>query len=377
MKKLCHITTGLNIGGAEIFLLNLAKSLNTLGYQQTIISLQAQGDLSENLKNENIELIHLGISRYPWTWWGIIKLPFLLHKISPDIIQTWLYHADLIGSLCSMFGSAKLVWNVRQTDISTKNNKREIVLVSRIIALFSKYLPVKIICCSESAKDSHIDIGYSEDKMVVIPNGCDTSSFKYDAEKRKTRRSMLGIEENDVVIGRFGRFDRQKDYKNFISAADLIQSTHKHAWFLMAGENITPENNELAEWISHSQLPGRFILLGKRNDLPDLYQAVDVMVSSSLGEGFPNVVAEAMSSEVPCVVTDVGESNDLVGDTGKTVQKKDMKKLADACLELVNIGENERRKLGIAARSRIVNHYSLERSVAQYKDLYDQISALS
>ncbi len=374
MKKLCHITTGLNIGGAEMFLLNLAKSLNTLGYQQTIISLQAQGDLSEKIRNENIELIHLGISRYPWTWWGIFKLPFLLHKMSPDVLQTWLYHADLIGGLSSIFGNTELVWNVRQTDISAKHNKREIVLVARITALLSKYLPVKIICCSESAKASHINIGYSESKIVVIPNGCDTSLYKYDGERRKAARLMLGIEENDVVIGRFGRFDPQKDYKNFISAADEIQSSHKHAWFLMAGENISLGNPELKKWISRSRVPGRFLLLGKRDDLPDLYQAVDIFISSSLGEGFPNVVAEAMSSEVPCVVTDVGESSDLVGNTGRTVPKKDMKKLADACLELVNIGDIERRKLGEAARSRIVNHYSLERSVTDYRELYDQVS---
>jgi len=374
MKKLCHITTGLNIGGAEMFLLNLAKSLKALGYQQTIISLQAKGDLSEKISSENIDLIHLGICRYPWTWWGIFKLPFILHKISPDVLQTWLYHADLIGGLSSIFGGTKLVWNVRQTDISAKHNKREIIIVARVTALLSKYLPVKIICCSESVKASHINIGYTESKIAVIPNGCDTSLYKHDGERRKATRSEMGIEENDVVIGRFGRFDPQKDYKNFISAADIVQSTHKHVWFLMAGENIGPENNKLMKWISRSRVPERFILLGKRNDLPDLYQAVDIMVSSSLGEGFPNVVAEAMSSEVPCVVTDVGESSGLVGNTGRTVPKKDMKKLADACLELVNIGDIERRKLGKAARSRIVNRYSLERSVTDYSKLYDQVS---
>ncbi|MEA3477847.1 MAG: glycosyltransferase [Bacteroidota bacterium] len=372
MKTICHITTGLNIGGAEMFLVNLASALKSHGYKQTIISLLGEGDLSDKVKNENIELIHLGINRYPWTWWLILKLPFLLRRVSPDIVQTWLYHADLIGGLAAMFIKTKLIWNVRQTDISVKNNKREIVFIARITALLSKYLPIKIICCSESVKTSHIDIGYNESRIVVIPNGCDTSLYKYDKGRRETIRSALSIDENDVAIGRFGRFDPQKDYKNFILAADKIQSLHQGVWFLVAGENISYENPTLMKWINRCLVPEHFVLLGKRNDLPDLYQAVDIMVSSSLGEGFPNVIAEAMSSEVPSVVTDVGESGGLVGDAGRVVPKEDSKKLADACLELINIGETERRKLGEAARSRIVNFYSLDRSVTEYRELYDQ-----
>jgi glycosyltransferase involved in cell wall biosynthesis len=375
MKTICHITTGLNIGGAEMFLLNLASALKPHGYRQTIISLLGEGDLSDKVINEHIDLIHLAINRYPWTWWRIFKLPILLRRLSPDIVQTWLYHADLIGGFASIFIRTKLVWNVRQTDISLKNNKREIVLVARVGAALSKYLPQKIICCSESAKDSHVNIGYQSEKFVVIPNGCDTSVYCPDTEKRKLIREILNISEKDFVIGRFGRFDPQKDYKNFISAADDIQSSNENTWFLMVGENITHENTELKKWINGCRAPEKFILLGKRTDLPDLYQAVDIMVSSSLGEGFPNVVAEAMACEVPCVVTDVGESGRLIGDTGRIVPKKDMKRLSLACQELIDVGNIERQRLGAAARMRIVNSYSIERSVVDYRELYDGISA--
>lgn len=373
MNKICHITTGMNIGGAEIFMLNLAISLNALGYKQQIISLQGRGDLSGKLSNSDIELIHLGISRYPWTWWAILKLPFLLRKLSPDVIQTWLYHADLIGGLASIFTQANLIWNIRQTDISVKNNKNEIVIVAKIAAALSKYLPKKIICCSESVEESHVNIGYMKSKFVVIPNGCDTNVYKPDKVVRDATRLMLGIDEGDIVIGRFGRFDPQKDYSNFISAGDRIFSKCKNVWFLMAGENVSFENPELRQLISSSDAHDRYMLLGKRTDLPDIYQSVDIMVSSSLGEGFPNVVAEAMACEVPCVVTDVGESASLVGDTGRTVPKKDVTKLADACLNMVEIGAIRRQKLGSAARSRIIKYYSMDRSVAEYRALYDQM----
>ena len=199
---------------------------------------------------------------------------------------------------------------MRQTDISVKNNKREIVLAARMAAVLSKYLPKKIICCSESAKASHVNIGYMEKKIVVIPNGCNTSVYFFNSDKRVSVRRELNIDDNDVVIGRFGRFDPQKDYRSFISAADEMISSNVNLWFLMVGENITYENTELKKWISRSSAPEKYLLLGKRTDLPDLYQAVDIMVSSSLGEGFPNVVAEAMACEVPCVVTDVGESGE-------------------------------------------------------------------
>lgn len=374
MKKICHITTGLNVGGAEMFLLNLATSLKLHGYQQTIISLLGEGDLSERVQENKIDLIHLGINRYPWTWWRICKLPFLLRKISPDIVQTWLYHADLIGGISSVFVSSKLVWNVRQTDISIRNNKLEIVLVAKLAAALSRWLPQNIIFCSEKAQQSHVKIGYKKEKSVVIPNGCDTSAYFYNKEKRKSVRQSLKIEDKYIVLGRFGRFDPQKDYRNFILAAGELLASNENLCFLMVGENITHENSDLMQMISKSREPGRFILLGKRTDLPDLYQALDIMVSSSLGEGFPNVVAEAMASEIPCVVTDVGESASLVGTTGRVVPKKNMKLLSQGCQELIDIGRSERLKYGALARQRILDFYSIERSVAVYMDLYDQLS---
>lgn len=372
MKKICHITTGLNIGGAEMFLLNLAVSMKQKGVEQTVISLLAEGDLSERFVSENIQVIHLGINRYPWTWWLIFKLPFLLKRISPGIIQTWLYHADLIGGLAALFVNARLVWNVRQTDISAKHNKKEIVLIARIAGVLSKHLPDKIICCSERAKKSHVEIGYDESKFVVIPNGCDTSVYKPEPDRKKILRNDLNL-DNDIVIGRIGRYDPQKDYKNFISAADMLCSKNQAIWFLMAGEYITDNNASLEKWISQTGCPGRFILLGKRDDLPDLYQAIDVMVSSSLGEGFPNVVAEAMACEVPCVVTDVGESSALVGEAGIVVPKGDAAKLAEACQQLIDMEYSRRDDLGKAARTRIKKLYSIERSTRKYLVLYEQL----
>ena len=374
MKKICHITTGLNIGGAEMFLLNLATSLKSHGYQQTIISLLGEGDLSEKVRNNKIDLIHLGMNRFPWTWWRICKLPFLLRRLSPDVVQTWLYHADLIGGISSLFVRSRLVWNVRQTDISVRNNKLEIVLVAKLAAVLSNYLPQRIIFCSERAKQSHEKIGYQNHKCVVIPNGCDTSVYFANKEKRKSVRQSLNIENTDVVLGRFGRFDPQKDYKNFVLAADELLASYENLRFLMVGENISHKNSDLMEMISSSRNPEKFILLGKRNDLPDLYQALDIMVSSSLGEGFPNVVAEAMASEVPCVVTDVGESGSLVGATGKVVPKEDKKLLSKGCQELIDIGSSERLKYGDLARQRIIELYSIDRSVADYMALYDQVS---
>lgn len=370
MKKICHITTGVNIGGAEMFLLNLSVKLKSEGYQQTIISLLGEGDLSKKFSDEKIELIHLNLSRYPWTWWRLFKLPSLLRKESSDIIQTWLYHADIVGGIASLFVKSDLIWNVRQTDISTKNNKKEIILLARFAAYLSNYLPKKIICCSEKAKDSHIQLGYDEHKIVVIPNGCDTTVYSRKPQERKTIRGSLNIGENDIVVGRFGRFDIQKDYRNFVAAAELILSNNKNVWFLMAGENITNKNYELQSWISATGNADRFILLGKRQDLPELYQAIDIMVSSSLGEGFPNVVAEAMACEIPCVVTDVGESGRLVGLTGLIVPKEDKNKLAKACMELINLESEQRGRLGAEARARIVEDFSIERSTSEYSQLY-------
>jgi glycosyltransferase involved in cell wall biosynthesis len=212
--------------------------------------------------------------------------------------------------------------------------------------------------------------------MVLIPNGFQTDLYRPDEHIRYAIRSALGIAAGSVVIGIVGRFDPQKDHQLFVQAAAKVANEVRDVRFLFCGDGLSRDNVKLLGWIRAGEIEDRCLLLGRRDDLHELYCAMDVMVSSSAyGEGFPNVIGEAMSCGVPCVVTDVGDSALIVGDTGRVVPPRDLDALAKAIREIAVSSFEERIAIGAAARRRILEHYDLPSVASRYMTLYKDVIA--
>jgi glycosyltransferase involved in cell wall biosynthesis len=219
--------------------------------------------------------------------------------------------------------------------------------------------PQHILYNSQISARQHEALGYDATKTVLVPNGFNTESFKPDATARASVRQELGLPTDAILIGRFGRNSAMKDYPTFIEAMKLVPKAHA----IIAGVGT----DELKSFIRH---PSSIIILNERTDLPRLTAALDIACSSSaFGEGFPNVVAEAMCSAVPCVVTDVGDSAWLLQDAGKVVPPNDARALAAALNELIALPSHERHALGERGRQRIMDHFSLPAVVSQFESL--------
>jgi glycosyltransferase involved in cell wall biosynthesis len=214
-------------------------------------------------------------------------------------------------------------------------------------------------------------IGYAKKKLTVISNGVNTSAFRPDIAARQAFRSELGLASDAILIGAAGRYHPQKDYRTLIESAAAMLGHTRECQLAICGDDVTDDNRELAEWTGQSKVRDRIRLLGRRSDMPSFMAALDLFVSSAcFGEGFPNVVAEAMSCGVPCVVTDIGDSARIVGNTGKVVSAGDSAALSCACLELIEPGLPSLRDLGLAARQRIIDEFSVGRMVSSYEKLY-------
>jgi len=210
--------------------------------------------------------------------------------------------------------------------------------------------------------------------MIVVRNGIDLTHFQPNAVARRCIREELNIPNGTLLVGLLGRFDPQKDHRNFVVAAALLLHKWPHVRFVLCGERINWDNASLTGWIDEQGIRDRCHLLDRRDDMPRVMAAMDIVVSSSLGESFPNVVAEAMSCEVPCVVTDVGDSAVIVGDTGRVVPPRNPMALSDAMLGLVTLNRETRCHLGMTARRRIQEHFALPNSVSRYQDLYGDLA---
>lgn len=374
-KKIIHIITGLNTGGAETMLYKLLPNIDRTKFELNVLSLTDIGSIGKKIEKLGISVKALGMKRGVPDPRYVFRVATILKKEKPDLVQTWMYHADLIGGLAAKLSrNIPVVWNIRHSNLDPEGNKKTTILTAKVCAILSKTIPKKIICCSEASFKVHSELGYKEDKMIVIPNGFDLDAFKPDAEARYSVRWELRIPDDAATIGMVARFDPQKDHKNLIDAAGVLCRSNKNIHFILCGDGITNDNKQLVKWIQEYSLQANFHLLGQRADIARITTAFDIASSSSsYGEGFPNVVGEAMSCEVPCVVTNVGDSAYIVGNTGIVVPPKNSSAMGKAWEKLIKLPAEEREILGKLARKRIEGNFEINSIVNQYEMLYNKI----
>jgi glycosyltransferase involved in cell wall biosynthesis len=370
--KILHLITGLSTGGAEMMLYKLVSRMNRDKFKIQVISLTDIGPVGKKIQDLGGSVETLGMKRGIPDPRMVFKLTRWLKKNRPDIIQTWMYHADLVGGLAARIsGGIPVIWNIRHSNLDPGGNKKTTLWTAKACARLSSLLPSKIICCSRASKQVHSRLGYNENKMIVIPNGFDLDAFSPNKDARKQIRGQLGLDDETILIGLVARFDPQKDHKNFFQAAGILHKNYPDVHFLLCGDDITRDNPSLNKWMDEADVRPVTHLLGRWDDMPSLQAAFDVASSSSsYGEGFPNIIGEAMACGVPCVVTDVGDSALIVGDTGIVVPPKDPDAMALAWKKLIEIGKEKRKKLGHDARLRIRENFSLSSVVKQYEELY-------
>lgn len=377
LVKVVHLITGLNVGGAETMLYKLLSSMDRDYFSLEVVSLTDIGPVGERIRALGVPVQALAMRRGVPDPRAIWRLASLLRQDRPQLLQTWMYHADLVGGMAAkLAGNIPLVWGVHHSNLAIGANKRTTIWTAKACARLANHLPVRIVCCAEAARQFHIALGYPAEKMQVIPNGFDLLVFKPDSAARLSVRQELGISAAAPLIGLVGRFDPQKDHRNFVQAAGRLYTKFPEVRFLLCGQGIARENTELAGWIAAAGMADCCHLLGQRDDVPRLTAALDIAVSSSFSEAFPLVVGEAMACSVPCVVTDVGDSALLVGDTGLVVPPGNPDALAKALGELLEMGAEMRSRLGAAARKRIEGYFGLPGIAARYEELYREVVML-
>lgn len=360
----------MGIGGAEMMLLRLLKALNREKYEISLITLKSGGALEKDFLDLGIPLFSAEMNSIAGTIKGYLKLKRIIGKVQPQIVFCWMYHANLIGGLAAKnCGINEIYWNIRNSGLKQFWKAPITAVVVRLGAHFSRTVPQMIIVNSEQARNNHIQMGYEEKKMHIILNGIDTDVFKPDPIARDIIRNELNISPSIRLIGMAARFHPQKDHKTFMEAANFIKSRMPVIKFALCGTGIDNSNKKLAAWIKEFDLIDYVLLLGERRDMPQLMSALDLMMlSSAYGESFPNVIAEAMSCEVPCVATDVGGSRSIIGNSGFIVPPENSHALADTAIKLLT-EKGLRNKFGTAARKRIIKEFSIGKASAEYESL--------
>lgn len=379
---ICHIITDLADGGAEAVLYRLSIFPQP-GYRHIVITLGPEEKYAPMLRAAGITTYCLGLSRGRLTVSAFLRLVKLLRREKPDAVQTWMYHANLVGGMAArMAGCRNVVWGIRHGRLVPEATRRNTRLVNWLCARLSRIVPLHIVACAESARLAHQEYGYSAAKFVIIPNGYETAQFTPDAEAGTAIRAELGIDCNrpdhpapviGPVIGMVGRWHPDKDHANLLAAFAVIAQQFPGAQLVLAGTGCSPDNAALMALLHDHGIADGVHLLGRRNDIPAIMNALNLHVLSSRSEAFPNVVAEAMACGTLCVVTDAGDAALIVGDTGWVVPVRNSACLAKAIEQALN-GHNDAKAWQarkVAARQRILADFSLASMVAQYHSVWN------
>ena len=376
MKKdrLLHIITGLSTGGAERALYNVLSGDLAEHFDCSVLSLRDEGTFGPRIRDLNIPVHVMGMQSSLAAYKHVRHLRDVVKQIQPDVIQGWMYHGNLAATAAARFtldGKAKVAWNIRHCLYSLSAEK----LMTRQVIRANRWLSPgvdAILYNSRLSREQHQVFGFAASRGQVIPNGFDTELLSPDQERRLMTRHTLNIPEQARVIGHVARFHPMKQHAAFLHAAMEVMHQYVDVHCLLVGRNVNLENPVLAD-IVPIDLISRFHFVGERSDVPDLMRAMDIFCLSSCSEAFPNVLGEAMALGVPCVATDVGDSRDIIGDTGIIVSPADSRPLASCLAKMLEKSGEQRSTLGRMARARVVDRYALPNIVAQYQTVYERL----
>ena len=346
-KKVLHIITSLGDGGAEGVLYRLI-SKSTEEFLHEVIVLSVDKKYEKLLKSKKIKVYNINLSKNKIQVKKILKLYSIIKSKKDYTIQTWLYHADFLGGLLAYIsGNRNIFWNIRTSEISIKSTKLKTLIIIFFNAILSWIIPKKIIICSKNSINIHKSIGY-KNNFKLIHNGFDSSFY---LPKKNYIRKNFNLKNHEVIIGNVARFHAVKNHDYILSIFNKIKDI-PNIKLVLVGTNVDKKNSILIEKIKKYNIQNKVVLLGKRDDVFHIYKLFDIFVLTSLSEGFPNVLAEAMINKNICLSTNVGDTNIILNDNKFIIPQNDIKKSAEMLEKLI---KKKTTKSGVLLRIKIKN----------------------
>jgi glycosyltransferase involved in cell wall biosynthesis len=365
-RTIALVVTGLDVAGAEIQVVSLARHLRARGWRVHVISLTPPKAFASELAGRGIFLHSLNMRPGIADPRGLGRLAALVHVIRPQVLHSHMKHANLLTRLTRLSASYPV-------SISTIHSIRDGGRITEAAYRITDPLCDMTTHVSKAGVYRYVQAGAVPSMRIRhIPNGIDVTAFRPRISVRTTKRHQLGVEDSFVWIA-VGRFEGAKDHANLVGAFELVAREHSNSVLLMVGHG--PEERHIRLQVRKLGLEHRVRFLGLRNDIPDLMNAADAYVLSSKREGLPLVLLEAAASALPVVTTMVGGTAEIVLDekTGFVVPPESPSRLAEAMLRMSNLSANMRTVMGVAGRNRVDTYYAFARVVTEWERLYDEL----
>jgi glycosyltransferase involved in cell wall biosynthesis len=343
-----HIIPSLNNSGAGTMLYKICKHKSpNINYE--VFSLTNKGPIAEKIEKLGIKVTAINLTKNPFSFFKLIPFIFKIKKVRPQCIQTWKYQSDLVGTFTGLLTKTSVIWSISLENISKDLNNSFTVIFSRICAKLS-FLPERIISFTQSGVLEHIKIGYPNNKIVFIPNGFETSGLTLNNHVNEVKK-----------IIHIGRFISKKNHISFMEIAREIHQNFKNCEFFLYGDEVDSSNKILTSRLGITP----FQLMGAVTDLEVVYANADLLISTSVSEGFSNVIGEALSYGCPVISTDVGDSAIIVDDPTNTFHPEQKGEMARRAVEILSAPITVLKN-----REKITSRFKIENTVKQYELIF-------
>ncbi|WP_205479953.1 glycosyltransferase [Sphingomonas arenae] len=376
--KILHLITALNVGGAETMLAKLLEEERRQrpGLDSQVLSLTPPGPAGQRIQAAGIGVSHCGLVGWSTALGGMSRLVAEIRRASPDVVVAWMYHAHLSAAAAKVIGRcrAPVVWNVRH---SLHDLKRERPVTRGLLRMgaWLSGAPDAILYNSAVAARQYEGLGHRPDRTVVIPNGFDCARFRPQPELRSTVGAAIGARPTSLLVGMVARQHPMKDHGALVRACAEAIARGADLHLLLVGQGLTSPSDSLMSAL-RTLAPDRVSLKDHEPDIAGLLPGLDVLaLSSAWGEGFPNILGEAMACGLPCIATDVGDSRQVLGEAGIIVPPENLPALTEALIRMERLSAAGRHAIGRKARDRVQALFSIEEVTRRYHCLLEEVAS--
>ena len=365
--KILYLITGLKIGGAEIILYDSVKNLDKKRFEPVVVSIIPIAEIGERIQKLGIKVLSLN-ARFKCNPFIFFRLILIFKKEKPRILHSFLFHSIFLGRIVGRFCKVPII-------VSSIHSEYMGGFLRNRLLRITNSLDDVVTIVSQKAAETMIKLKtVSANKLLVIYNGIDLNKFIFQDKKVKEEiRKELNLKKDDKVLISVGRLFEAKGYPYLIEAIKILKKKHPDIKLLVLGDG--PEGKKIKEHIKELKLEKNILLLGQKESISEYLNASDVFVMSSLWEGLPIALLEAMAGGLPVVATRVGGVPEVVEDvkSGFLVELKNPRGLAEKIVKMLEMSEEERRKMGERGRKIVEKKFSIERMIKEYENLYQKL----
>lgn len=371
--RIAFLIYRLQTGGAEVQMSLLARHLDRARFEPVVVSLHSGGSMASVFDDSDIRVLSAAKEGRRDIVGFVSRLRRLLRQAQPDVVYSFTDYPNVLNEVLRFLGGGyRTVWGLRASDNKPATQDfvwRTILTASRPLSWTADLL----ISNSDAGRAYYVDLGYPRGRIHVIPNGIDTQRFSPDPAMRERLRADWGV-GNKLVFGFVGRLHPKKGVGTFLEAARATADKHPDSHFVIAGEDSDTYGSRMRAVAAPLIEERRLTWLGERRDVNAIMTALDVFtLTSTYGEGFPNVLGEAMAAELPVLATDVGDAAAVLGEASWLVKRDDAASVQARWDSVLAMPPAGRAELGSRNRRRIVEHYSLKRMVDQSSALISDL----